>query len=135
MNTKIKPTLPQQEKSLMRSLYRVRNTLCIFNESEAIYLLQGHASELINTETIEFTNKGESKRAKIVGIVAKDQSEGRYLAFYLHYKFHIWRCFYLREAYDIIDGLIELANVRGEIAKAEKKKLSKVKALKSNHAA
>lgn len=95
--------LEMKIRSLWRSISS-NNCLWISGESEAKYLLNGHATELIQKSWLPCFYEREAY-SKIYGVIATDNSDGRYGWIYLHYRNHIWKCCNIRQAFEIEDKL------------------------------
>lgn len=82
------------------------NCMWISGEREAHYLLKGHATELIDKVWLP-QHYQDKAYPEIYGVVAANQSDGRYVWIYLYYRHHLWKCNDIRKAYDIIEKIKE----------------------------
>lgn len=118
--------LEKQLKVLNKNL-QSRNQLFVM-EQEALYLMKGYATELI--DKVFLLNKNRAATfAKIFGVEAKDQSNGRYLWIYMFYNNSLYKCYDLRSAYEIIDDLKVFNDLDRKIDKLSKKIAAKEKLL------
>jgi len=118
--------LEKQLKVLNKNL-QSRNNLFVM-EHEALYLMKGYATELIDKVYLLSTNR-KTAFAKIFGVEAKDQSNGRYLWIYLFYNDSLYKCYNLRSAYEITEELKEINELERKINKLSKKIAAKEKLL------
>lgn len=98
------------------------------DESEANYLMKGHATELIEKVWLPNTHHNSSY-AKIYGVQAKDNTNGRYLWIYLYYRGSLYKCYDLKRAFDLIDRLREVNQLETKEIKVNKKIVAKQKLL------
>jgi|GEM_PF-4526566 len=95
--------LERKIRGLWRSISS-NNCLWISGEAEAKYLINGHATELIQRSWLPCIYERESF-SKIYGVIAADNSNGRYVWVYLYYRNHIWKCHNIRKAFEIEDKI------------------------------
>ena len=118
--------LEKQLKVLNKNL-QSRNQLSVM-EQEALYLMKGFATELIDKVYLLSINR-KTAFASIFGVEAKDQSNGRYVWIYLFYNNSLFKCYNLKIAYEVIDDLKELNNLERKIDKLSRKIAAKEKLL------
>lgn len=116
--------LEKQLKVLNKNLHS-RNHLSVM-EQEALYLMKGFATELIDKVFLLNVNK-KTTFAKIFGVQAKDQSNGRYVWIYLFYNNSLFKCHNLKIAYEVIDDIKEINNLERKIDKLSRKIAAKEK--------
>lgn len=85
---------------MRQSLYS--NSIWISGEREANYLMSGHATELLDTISLSFS---DSEKARVYGVVAADRSKGRYVWIYLFCFHHLWHCHSISDAYKIVEKI------------------------------
>lgn len=97
-------------------------------EQEAEYLMKGFATELIEKVYILDENRSMAY-AKVYGVIAKDQSFGRYVWIYLFYDEHLYKCRDIKSVYDLIDVLKEVNQLKREVVRINKRLIVKEKLL------
>ena len=93
---------------------------------EAEYLLCGYASELIDKIWLPCVYETNAY-SQIHGVVAADRSEGRYVWIYVFYRHHIWKCYNIRFAYELIEKIKEYNKLEEQKNKLQRKLDSKKK--------
>lgn len=110
--------LEKQLKILNKRL--LSNTQLSVSEQEAEYLIKGFATELIDKSWVLDKNRNITY-AKIYGVQAKEQSNGRYLWIYLFYNNSLYKCYNLKLAFDIIDELKKICELERKINRISKR--------------
>ena len=79
--------------------------------NEAEYLMSGGVTELVESVWIPSVFERDA-HARIYGVVAQNRKANRYVWIYLYYRNHIWSCWSIKEAIQLVDKLKEHENLR-----------------------
>ncbi|GAA4460346.1 hypothetical protein GCM10023093_02820 [Nemorincola caseinilytica] len=121
------PELLSLEKRIRNLLSYIlaTNNLYVGSEKEAKYLLDGHATELIQKIKLPLIYD-KNASLEIYGMIAANQSNGRYVWIYLYYWNKIWKCNNLESAFEFINKYREYYKLHEEkelyLRKAESKR-------------
>ena len=118
--------LEKKHRLLQRKLLATNQLNLI--ENEAMYLMKGHATELIDKVWIP-NRHISSSYAKIYGVIGKDNSNGRYLWIYLYFDENLYKCYDLKKAFELSEKLKEFNELEMKIFKLNKKNTIKQKLL------
>lgn len=133
-NLNPKKTAKELDVEINAYYRKLRSLRCRFDNSlnvspnEANYLLSGHCTELIDMISVrdrKYTEEDDKKLndsphdyyAKIYGVVAANQSKGRYCYIYLHFERFVIKCWCLEAAYSLIPTLKECCKLSDKISK------------------
>jgi hypothetical protein len=110
--------LEKQKTALWKAL--TNNDNCMFlNESEAMYLMKGQATDLI--DLIHVKSLYNVNEIKIFGVQAADKTKGKYVWIYLYHRYRLIKCKNLMDAYDKVRLINENNELEIKIDKLEKK--------------
>ena len=128
----MKPNLHNQAIALRSKYFKkqeqiFKNSLS-FSRNEIKYLMSGHATELISMHRIMFAHSIKEvkeqdtwDKAYIYGVVANDQTKGKYVWIYLYYDCSFWKCQDITHACAMINELREYEELDYKLSKAENK--------------
>lgn len=117
LNPEIKE-LEKQKTTIWKALTDHNN--CLFlNENEAMYLMKGHATDLI--DLIEVKSVYNINEIKIFGVQAADKTRGKYVWVYLYHRHRLIKCRNLTDAYAKVRLINENNELEFKILRLEKK--------------
>lgn len=132
-----KLTLKQQSIKLEKKLFK--NAYCIIiPPKEAKYLMGGSVTEMIESQFVKLTHREgdyedltedqeEERKAFIYGVRAENEKYGRYVWLYVRHDYHLWRCYGIERAIEIIKDLRDYDEICYLIEVEEEKKSKVVK--------
>ena len=103
-----------------------KNSIVLSGSKEVEYLMGGRATELIEKVRVCYGSSCFAV-AEIYGILAADQTNGKYLWVYLVFKNHFWKCKSLRNAYEIIGEVEEHHKLEEKLVQLRKSLRSRKK--------